>query len=60
METSACPNNEFENEDMSDTFLDLYNKEIDHAEAEIDSGDFLFHSQVEKLLADRRTNRRSY
>lgn len=35
-------------------FLDLYNKEIDEAEAEIDSGDYLEQNEVEKIFAERR------
>jgi len=37
-------------------FLDEYNKEIDEAEAQIESGDFMTHDYVEKLFADRRKN----
>ena len=35
-------------------FLDQYNKEIDEAEAEIESGSYLDQDEVEKLFADRR------
>lgn len=37
-------------------FLDQYNKEIDEAEIEIDSGDYLDQKQVEELLTNRRKN----
>ncbi len=37
-------------------FLDLYNKEIDEAEAEIESGNYVDHDYVEKLFANRRKN----
>jgi len=35
-------------------FLDEYNREIDEAEAEIDTGNYADHDYVEKLFADRR------
>jgi len=35
-------------------FLDEYNREIDEAEAEIESGNYADHDYVEKLFADRR------
>jgi len=35
-------------------FLDQYNNEIDEAEAEIESGNYLDQDEVEKLFADRR------
>ncbi|MFI5160546.1 MAG: hypothetical protein ACHQHN_04675 [Sphingobacteriales bacterium] len=38
----------------AEAFLDEYNKEIDEAEAEIESGDYADHDFVEKLFADRR------
>ena len=37
-------------------FIDQYNQEIDQAEKEIESGDYLNQDQVEKLFADRRNN----
>ena len=37
-------------------FLDQYNKEIDDAEIEIESGDYLNQKQVEELLTNRRKN----
>ena len=43
-------------EEVSEAFLDQYNREIDEAEAEIESGDFVEHSEVEKLFASRRKN----
>ena len=36
--------------------LEQYNKEIDEAEAEIESGDYVSHEEVEKLFASRREN----
>jgi hypothetical protein len=39
---------------QTEAFLDEYNKEIDEAEAEIESGDYADHDFVEKLFADRR------
>jgi hypothetical protein len=45
-----------ETEEVSETFLDQYNKDIDEAEAEIESGNFVEHSEVEKLFANRRKN----
>lgn len=38
----------------TEAFLDQYNKEIDEAEAEIESGNYLDQDEVEKLFADRR------
>jgi hypothetical protein len=43
-----------EDKEIFEAFLDQYNKEIDEAEAEIESGNYLEHDQVEKLFADRR------
>ena len=37
-------------------FLDQYNKEINEAEAEIESGDYVDQDYVEKLFANRRKN----
>ena len=42
------------NEDQA--FLDEYNREIDEAEAEIESGNYMDHADVEKLFAERRKN----
>ncbi len=39
-----------------EAFIDQYNKEIDEAEAEIDSGNFTDHDYVEQLFANRRKN----
>lgn len=47
---------EGESADVLEAFLDQYNQEIDEAEAEIESGDFVEHSEVEKLFANRRKN----
>jgi hypothetical protein len=58
MEIPVNRNNTFENEEVSDTFLDQYNKEIDEAEVEIDSGNYLDQDEVEKLMTDRRKNQR--
>ena len=38
----------------TETFIDQYNKEIDEAEAEIESGNYLTHDDVEQLFAERR------
>jgi len=54
MGISVESNEEFENEYISDTFLDLYSNELDNAEAEIDSGNYLIHEEVENLFAKRR------
>ena len=35
-------------------FLDQYNKELDEAEAQIDSGDYLTHDEVKKFFADKK------
>jgi len=37
-------------------FLDQYNQEIDEAETEIESGDYVDQDYVEKLFANRRKN----
>lgn len=37
-------------------FLDQYNHEIDKAETEIESGDYVDQDHVEKLFANRRKN----
>ncbi|MBS1523761.1 MAG: hypothetical protein JST50_22345 [Bacteroidetes bacterium] len=37
-------------------FLDQYNQEIDKAETEIESGDYVDQDYVEKLFANRRKN----
>lgn len=39
---------------INDAFLDQYNKEIDDADAEIESGDYVSHEDVKQLLRDRR------
>ncbi|RZL54892.1 MAG: hypothetical protein EOO93_19685 [Pedobacter sp.] len=44
-----------ENEEQINTaFLNQYNKEIDEADAEIEAGNFISHSDVEKLFEQRR------
>ena len=37
-----------------EAFLDAYNKELDEAENEIDSGNYMTHDEVEKLFSERR------
>jgi hypothetical protein len=58
MDIPVNRNNTFENEEVSDTFLDQYNKEIDEAEVEIDSGNYPEQDEVEKLMTDRKKNQR--
>lgn len=41
-------------EQINAAFLDQYNKEIDLADAEISSGDFIEHKDVVQLLKNRR------
>jgi len=41
-------------DNMMESFLLEYNREIEAAEAEIDAGIYIEHSEVEKLLANRR------
>ena len=41
-------------QELIDTFLEEYNREIDEAEAEIESGNYSTHEEVKKLFADRR------
>jgi NAD-dependent DNA ligase len=43
-----------ENEIPDAEFLDQYNKELEDAEAQIDSGDYLTHDEVKKFFADKR------
>jgi len=43
-----------EDNEVMEAFLDQYNKEIDEAEAEIESGNYLDQDEVEKLFAERR------
>jgi hypothetical protein len=43
-------------EETDKDFLDKYNREIDDAEAEIESGDYVDQDYVEKLFANRRKN----
>ena len=35
-------------------FINQYNKELDEAEAQIDSGDYLTHDEVKKFFADKK------
>jgi hypothetical protein len=44
------------NRKATEAFLDQYNKEIDEAEAEIESGNYVDQDYVEKLFANRRKN----
>ena len=41
-------------EEVDKDFLDQYNQEIDKAETEIESGDYVDQDYVEKLFANRR------
>ncbi|MDQ8003707.1 MAG: hypothetical protein REI64_02840 [Pedobacter sp.] len=41
-------------EQINATFLDEYNKEVNLADAEISSGDFIKHTDVVTLLKNRR------
>jgi hypothetical protein len=43
-----------EGETVTQDFLDQYNKELDEAESQIDSGDYLTHDQVKKYFEDKR------
>ena len=43
-----------ENEKDHVEFLNQYNKELDEAEAQIDSGDYLTHDEVKKFFADKK------
>jgi hypothetical protein len=43
-----------ERKEDSAAFLDQYNKEMDAAEADIDSGNYVDQGDVEKLFATRR------
>jgi len=40
----------------NEEFLKQYNKEIDEAESEIDTGNYLTQDQVRQYFADKRTN----
>ncbi|NQX42862.1 hypothetical protein SAMN05421820_113112 [Pedobacter steynii] len=41
-------------EQINKAFLDQYNKEIDQADAEIEAGNYVNHSDVEELFKKRR------
>lgn len=43
-----------QDEEIQSEFLTRYNLELDKAEKEIENGNFVLQSDVEKLLADRR------
>ncbi len=45
---------DIESKESINAFLDQYNKEIDEAEAEIESGVYLEQDEVEKIFAERR------
>ena len=47
-------NIDIEDKEATEAFLDQYNKEIDEAELEIESGNYLTQDEVEKLFAERR------
>jgi hypothetical protein len=40
--------------DDTEAFIAQYNKEIDEAEAEIETGNYLTHDEVELMFAERR------
>lgn len=39
---------------VSEAFVDQYNKDIDIADSEIEAGNYVEHSEVEKLFEQRR------
>jgi hypothetical protein len=43
-----------ENEITDAVFLEQYNREIDEAESQIDSGNYLSHDEVKKFFADKK------
>ena len=43
-----------ENEIADIEFINQYNKELNEAEAQIDSGDYLIHDEVKKFFADKK------
>ncbi len=45
---------EGETDQINASFLDQYNLEIDHADSEIECGDFVKHEDVELLFQQRR------
>jgi hypothetical protein len=46
--------NNNENKEAIEAFLDQYNEELDNAEAEINSGNYVDQNDVEQLFAARR------
>jgi len=44
---------DLEDKEVTEAFLDQYNKEIDEADAEVESGNYLDHDEVEKFFAER-------
>ncbi len=47
--------NATDDQDAADSgFLNQYNNDLDKAEAQIDSGDYLTHNEVKKILADKK------
>ena len=45
-----------ENETAEAEFLNSYNKDLEEAEAEIQKGDYLSHSEVVKFFANKKKN----
>lgn len=41
-------------ENLTEAFIDQYNKEIEEANAEIENGNYLSHKEVEQLFQRRR------
>jgi isopentenyldiphosphate isomerase len=41
-------------ENVSEAFLDQYNKELEEADAEVEAGEYISHDDVKKFLAERR------
>ena len=48
------------NEEKDEKFLAQYNQELEDAQKEIDSGNFLFQEEVEEFLINRRKNRNAH
>ncbi len=40
--------------ELNDQFVNQYNTEIEHADAEVAAGNFVSHNDVEQLLKNRR------
>jgi len=41
-------------DDVTETFLEQYNKELDEANAQIEAGEYVSHDDVKKFLEERR------